>query len=145
MGHPRHDWLGSYHPPRSIAARINRNTDYKLWGSRYEHVEVWRAHHGVVLDPETYIIHHINEDKHDNRVCARDDGRCPDWSCGNLGALTRREHILQHRPGRMGGRKIPNKAGRQRYYCVDCGNEKPSRRGDRCMGCYRVYANALAS
>lgn len=131
-------YIRSFRQARAGYERFDRrNHDYTLWGSRYAHVEIWRAHHGVILDTEVYVIHHRDHDKKNNTVCSRDDGRCPDWSCGNLGAMTRADHIREHKPGRMGGRKIPNYAGRKRYYCEDCGAEK-SRNGRKCRACFRA-------
>ena len=114
-----------------------RNPDYALIGSKYAHVVIWREHHGAFLDTDLYIIHHRDHNKRNNRVCDREDGRCPNWSCGNLGAMTRADHIREHRPGRMGGRKLPNRAGKQEPpKCVRCGAVKGSRNGTRCRACY---------
>lgn len=112
------------------------NADYTIVGSQYEHVLLWRQHHGVTLNGDEYIIHHKNHDKTDNRVCNK-LAPCPDWACGNLGAMTRADHIREHKPGRMGGERLPNKRGRKQYRCIDCGVEK-SRNGVRCRRCALV-------
>lgn len=88
-----------------IDRRYRRNYDYELWGSKYKHLVIWRAHHGIALDPEVFIIHHADENKKNNEVCANESGHCPVLNCGNLGPMTRREHILHHRPGKMSGKK----------------------------------------
>lgn len=108
------------------------NAQYVVVGSQYEHVLLWRQHHRVTLSRD-YIIHHKDHDKQNNVVCDR-PAPCPDWQCGNLGAMTRADHIREHRPGRMGGEKIPNKRGKRHYYCIDCGVEK-SKHGARCRQC----------
>lgn len=119
---------------RGYASRSSvRNAEYVVVGSQYEHVLLWRQHHGVTLDGREYIIHHKDHDKEHNEVCDR-PAPCPIWDCGNLGAMTRADHIREHRPGRMGGRKIPNKRGKRHYYCIDCGTEK-SKHGARCRQC----------
>jgi hypothetical protein len=109
--------------------------DYELWGTRYEHILVWQGHHGIKLDPKVFIIHHKDENKRNNAVCSRDDGHCPVLNCGNLAPMTRQDHIIAHRPGRMGNRRIPNKAGRRHFFCLECKQEK-SRRGSLCRSCY---------
>lgn len=121
---------------------VVRNADYFVIGSQYVHVLLWRKHHGVTLDGDEWIIHHKNHNKHDNRVCKGPEP-CPDWECGNLGAMTRADHIREHKPGRMGGRKIPNKRPRKVYTCVACGAEK-SKHGIRCKQCAGRAPVALA-
>jgi hypothetical protein len=111
------------------------NPDYETWGTRYKHILIWRQHHGISLDPEVFIIHHRDENKRNNAVCDRDDGACPVLNCGNLAPMTRPDHIREHKPGRMGGRKIPNRAGRRVFLCVNCKSPK-SKRGDYCRQCY---------
>lgn len=111
------------------------NSDYPMIGSQYAHVVIWRGHHGVSLDPDTYIIHHKNHDKSDPSVCSDDSGHCPTWDCGNLAPMTRADHIREHKPGRMSGERIPNKKGRKQYQCEACGDSK-SRRGKLCRACY---------
>jgi len=81
-----------------------RNPDYESWGSRYAHIEIWRRHHGVNIDPTVYVIHHKNLDKKDNSVCDEPEP-CTVWDCGNLAAMTRADHIREHRPGKMSGAK----------------------------------------
>ena len=60
------------------------------------HRYVWIKHYGPI--PRGYDIHHINENKHDNRI-------------ENLKLLSRKEHIKIHKLGeknskRMKGRKL---------------------------------------
>ncbi len=119
--------------------RVRLNSDYDLIGSQYAHIVIWQAHPGVILDHAKYIIHHKDHRKRNNRVCSDQSGRCPNWACGNLGAMSRADHIRDHRPGRMGGRKIPNKKPAQRYFCVKCKKEK-SRNGEVCRACYLADA-----
>lgn len=128
---------GGYEFSRSqtIDRQYRRNSDYELWGTRYAHILIWQAHHGMRLDPEVFIIHHRDENKRNNKVCDRDDGKCPVLNCGNLAPMTRADHIREHKPGRMGGRSIPNKAGTRKFFCVNCNTEK-SRRGTLCRECY---------
>lgn len=118
-----------------IARVLRRNLDYDLWGTRYQHILIWQEHHGIKLDPKVFIIHHKDEDKRNNTTCGRDDGHCPVLNCGNLAPMTRQDHIREHKPGRMGGRSIPNKAGRKKFFCVNCTIIK-SRRGSLCRVCY---------
>lgn len=80
------------------------NPDYKQVGSRYEHIVIWEAHHGRTYNKRTHIIHHHDENKKNNHVCDR-PAPCPVLNCGNLHLLSRREHILQHKPGKMSGQK----------------------------------------
>lgn len=129
--HGGREWTRAAHIPKNL----RRDADYDLWGTRYKHILVWQAHHGLKLDPSVFIIHHKNENKRDNSVCERDDGACPVLNCGNLAPMTREDHIREHKPGRMGGRKIPNKAGRRQYLCINCKKPK-SRRGQVCRSCY---------
>lgn len=127
--------------------RQARNTDYTIVGSQYEHVLLWRRHHGVALDHKVFIIHHKNHKKKDNRVCADTSGHCPVWDCGNLGAMTRAAHIVEHKPGRMGGRKIPNKAGKRTFYCAQCGKEKSKHGRSKaalCRACYLAAATLVS-
>lgn len=113
---------------------IRRNPDYETIGSRYAHIEIWSAHHGTRLDPKKWIIHHKNLNKRDNSVC---DGPepCTDWGCGNLEAMTRADHIREHKPGKMSGPGYPHK-DKLVYRCAVCGKKK-SRNGTRCQQCYR--------
>jgi len=128
----QHDFLKQ--TTRRQGIRRARNEDYDVIGSQYAHIFIWRKHHGVYLDPTIYIIHHKNEVKTDNWTCGGPEP-CPIWDCGNLGALTRAEHIRLHKPGRMGGLKIPNKAGKKVYTCSECSGEM-SKHGTRCRACY---------
>lgn len=121
----------------AVAYAHSDASGYKKIGSRREHVVRWTVHHGVRLDPKVWVIHHKNSDKQDNRTCRRPDGTCNVWDCGNLAALTRAEHIRQHRPGRMGGRRIPNRAPPRVYTCEQCGSVK-SRNGTLCRVCRYV-------
>lgn len=94
-----HNW--ETHVPRKW--RIN--TDYELvGGTRYRHVEVWRAHHGMKPDPKIYVIHHKDGNKRNNEVCTG-AAPCPVLDCGNLALLTRADHIREHKPGKMSGQK----------------------------------------
>lgn len=117
---------------------VRRNVDYRVLGdSSYEHRAVWERHHGVKLGDD-YIVHHKNERKKDNRVCADSagfPGHCPVWDCGNLAAMTRADHIRDHKPGRMGGSGFPGHAPKRQYACETCGGEM-SRNGTRCRSCY---------
>lgn len=91
------------------ATRIPRNhrlnADYETIGSKYKHVEIWRAHHGFAADPAIYIIHHKDGNKRNNEVCADESGRCLVLNCGNLALMTRADHIREHKPGKMSGKK----------------------------------------
>lgn len=72
--------------------------------TKYKHVEMWRAHHGIRPDPKVYVVHHKDGDKKNNSVCDR-SAPCPVLDCGNLAILTRADHIREHRPGKMSGQK----------------------------------------
>lgn len=80
------------------------NPDYDTIGSKYAHIVIWEAHHRLRLDKTVFIIHHKNEKKRDNTVCDT-PAPCPILNCGNLAPMTRRDHILEHRPGKMSGQK----------------------------------------
>lgn len=113
-----------------------RNSAYDLLGSSYAHRAIWQQHHGVWLDPDIYIVHHKDHNKRNNAVCKDTSGHCLKWSCGNLGPMTRADHIREHKPGRMGGRRLPNKDGKIVHHCKVCGKVK-SRVGNLCRPCYR--------
>jgi hypothetical protein len=51
----------------------------------YEHVLVWWLNTGEVINTKTHLVHHINENKHDNIF-------------SNLELLTRSEHSKHHHP-----------------------------------------------
>lgn len=129
-----HRYMRSDRSGRGIR-HCRRNSDYALIGSQYAHVAIWQRHHGVILDPVVFIVHHKDEDKRNNQTCGDTSGHCPNWACGNLAPMTRADHIREHRPGRMGGRRIPNKQPARVYRCEDCGQEK-SRKGRWCRACY---------
>jgi len=91
---------------RYSTIRINREYDTVVLGgkTRYKHIEIWSAHHGIRLDASVFVIHHIDDDKRNNLVC---DGPepCLVLNCGNLAPLSRADHIREHRPGKMSGEK----------------------------------------
>lgn len=113
------------------------NPEYARVGRRYEHIVRWEVHHGTRLDTCEYIIHHRDGNKRNNTTCETRDGQCEDFSCGNLAPMTRADHIREHRPGRMGGRQIPNKVPPRTYTCERCGSVK-SRNGTLCRQCRYV-------
>lgn len=115
--------------------RARASSPYPQFRGKDAHVRIYEWHHGRKVAPG-YIVHHRDENKQNNAVCSNPPP-CPLDYCGNLESLTRADHILQHRPGRMGGRKIPNKAGSKHYYCSACGREK-SRWGDLCRPCFEA-------
>lgn len=132
----QHHYLSSNNYPKRAGITVfPRNVDYDLIGSEYAHRAIWQQHHGVFLDPDSYIVHHKDHNKRNNKTCVDTSGHCRNWTCGNLGPMTRADHIREHKPGRMGGRRLPNKQPRQRYYCIKCGWEK-SRSGSLCRKCY---------
>lgn len=108
------------------------HSEYKQFRGRDAHVRIYEFHHGRKVQPG-YIVHHRDENKKNNAVCAG-PVPCPKKWCGNLETLTRAAHILQHQPGRMGGRLIKNKVPPKVYHCSRCGVEK-SRKGDVCQRC----------
>jgi hypothetical protein len=71
---------------------------------RFEHVLVWEQHHGMPLPPGLEI-HHVNEDKLDNRI-------------ENLRAVTRLEHKRLHSGCEL-------RDGQWWKPCRDCGVMKP--------------------
>lgn len=110
------------------------NPDYISYGRKYAHVAIWEAHHGRPVPPGM-IVHHRNEIKTDNRTCGG-PVPCMDYGCGNLEVKTRRDHILEHRPGRMSGTYIPNKKPpKDKPTCATCGKAK-SKNGTICRDCY---------
>lgn len=101
-----------------VTPRLSRlNADYVAidGGSKYEHIEIWSAHHGMRLNTRIFVHHHKNGDKSDNRVCDR-ESPCPILNCGNLAPMTRADHIREHRPGKMSGAKgyVDTKKRKQR-------------------------------
>jgi hypothetical protein len=114
---------------------MKRTDPYQRFSGRHAHTQMWEQHHGLKVGKGN-IVHHKNENKRDNRVCSR-PAPCPNLKCGNLERKTRAQHILEHKPGRMGGRHIPNKKPKKVYRCKDCGRGK-SHKGDRCVDCARA-------
>jgi len=83
-----------------------------LWNERYMMFNgkmlqniIWEEHNGAI--PETYFVHHRNENKLDNRI-------------NNLELTTRAEHCRLHKP-RLGTAAPPV------IICVVCGQEKNER------------------
>jgi len=70
----------------------------------YDHVHVWEASNGPL--PQGCVVHHVNGDKHDNRLC-------------NLKCLTYSEHVRTHRGWVEENGEWVGKP------CGGCGNVRP--------------------
>ena len=63
------------------------------WGHAYEHHVVYCEANGLTAIPDGYVVHHINEDKGDNRI-------------DNLEMMPRKEHDCLHAPFRRLGKGL---------------------------------------
>ena len=90
------------------------------YGTRYEHRQVWIQHNGSI--PHDMQIHHINEDKTDNRI-------------ENLRAVTR--SVNQHNKGGLGV-CVDKRAKARPYMAYIKNNQK-----HKTIGAYGTLCGAL--